>query len=322
MTETPTTFDTILSALQAEQVDFTRPYLQHFSDLEPRALKSLLEIWPRISLTRKHKLLEGLLSLLDSDTLVSFEELGRALLADSDPSVRAAAIQLLSESDDPKLVRSFIDIVQKDPVNSPRLAAIERLGEFVMLGELEELPAGEHRAAESALLAVANGEDQPVLRRKALEALGYSGRPEVQTLIESAYRRQDPEWVASALVAMGRSSDERWEESVLGMLLNDDPRIRLAAVESSGALSLDAAGPILLSVLEDEEEEGVTAAAVWSLSQIGGEEARLYLQSLLDQAADPEQTAFLEDALDNLAFTDELNSFELMAYDPEEIDED
>jgi hypothetical protein len=52
---------------------------------------------------------------------------------------------------------------------------------------------------------------------------------------------------------------------------------------------------------------------------------RLYLQNLLDNLEDDDdQAAFLEEALDNLAFTEDLASFDLLAYDadPDEIDLD
>jgi glutathionylspermidine synthase len=71
-------------------------------------------------------------------------------------------------------------------------------------------------------------------------------------------------------------------------------------------------------MLEDEEDQAVTTAALWSMSQIGGEEIRIYLQSLLDKAEDDAQIEFLEDALDNLTFTEDQERFSLIALDPDE----
>jgi len=320
--ELRTPFQFILNTLREEDKDFPRPLLQRFSDLDPASLKAFLQTWPDLTLKRKKLFLASLLSLLDSDTLVSFDALGRALLSDPDAVVRAGALRLLSESDDPKLIPVFIDILQKDPEIQPRTAAAILLGEFVMLGELEELPHEQQRFTEQALLSVAAGGEPAELQRGAIEALGYSSRPEVEALIASAFHRQDPDWIKSAIVAMGRSNDERWEDDVLGMLLNEDLLIRRAAVEAAGQLSIDDAGPILIRLLEDEDDEQVISAAVWSLSEIGGEDARIYLQSMLDRATDPEQIDFIEDALDNLTFTDEMNQFDLMAYDPETDDEE
>jgi HEAT repeat protein len=308
---------TALQTLLVEGKPLTAAMLQQFSDLDPDSLKQLLANWSSMSHKRKLELLGKLAALLDSNTLVSFEDLGRALLSDPEAGVRAGALRLLAESDDHHLIPDLIRILQSDPSVEPRLEAATLLGEFVLLGELEELAEAPRTDVVEALLAVEAGEEPSALRRRALEGLGYSSRLEVHTLIESASRRQDPEWVASALVAMGRSSDERWEEEVIGTLLSEDARIRLAAAEAAGELGLQSARPILLNMLEDEEDEAVTAAAVWSLSQIGGEDVRVYLQSMLDQTDDEEQVRFLEDAIDNLTFTEDLEKFDLMSYDPD-----
>ena len=120
---------------------------------------------------------------------------------------------------------------------------------------------------------------------------------------------------------MGRSADERWEEEVVGMLMSPEPAVQLAAVQAAGELGLGSAGPILLKLLEDEEDPGLIEAAIWSLSQIGGEDARVYIESVLDLAEDDEQVEFLEDALENLAFTEDLERFDLMAFDKGEDEE-
>ncbi|MBI5841363.1 MAG: HEAT repeat domain-containing protein [Chloroflexi bacterium] len=319
-----TSFQTILDSLIDTQKDFPSRYLSYFSDIDPASLKLLLETWPRVKPTRKLVLLEKLLSLLDSDTLVSFDDLGRALLTDADPGVRARAIRLLAECDDPKLVPTFIKILKDDSELEPRLEAATLLGEFVMLGELEELPEKLHHDAEDILLAIESGDNPPSLRRRALESLGFSERPEVTTVIESAFNREDPEWAASALLAMGRSSDDRWEDEVVGMLLNEDPRVRLAAVEAAGELRLASARAILLKMFEDEDDDAVASAIIWSLSQVGGEDVRIYLLNLLDQAEDDELTAYLEEALENLEFTEGLEQFDLLALDSDDdlLDDD
>jgi hypothetical protein len=78
----------------------------------------------------------------------------------------------------------------------------------------------------------------------------------------------------------------------------------------------------LLQLLEEEFDEAIAGAAIWSLSQIGGEGVRLYLQNLLDKVVDDDnQAAFLEEALDNLAFTEDMTSFDLLALDADQLDE-
>jgi HEAT repeat protein len=317
MNTDPIPFQSVLDALLDEKKQFPRTYLREFSDIGSRELKSLLDVWPRVALSRKQLLLEELKILADADTIVSFDDFARALLSDPDSTVRTRAISLLAESEDLKLVPTYLDMLKDDSDVSVRREAANVLNLFVDLGELEEIPENIYHQVEDALLAAANSEDDVRVRRTALESLGYSSRPEVMTLIESAYQREDPNWQASALYAMGRSADDRWTEDVLNSLVNDDDRIRRAAVRAAGELSIKSAGPILLRILAEEEEEGIVSAAIWSLSQIGGEDARIFLQNLLDQAEDEDQIEFLEDALDNLAFTEDLDRFDLLTYDPD-----
>ena len=316
----PVLFQHVVDSLLDPQ-DFPRGYLRYFSDIDPVSLKLLLDAWPGVSPERKRTLLEQLEQIAEEDTLVSFEDLARALLDDPDAAIRMRAIRLLLESSDPKLVPSYIEILRTDESEITRAEAATALGEYIMLGELEEIPGDKHALAEDALLQVVGGEDVPAVRRRALESLGYSSRPEVATLIDSAFKRQDPDWKASALFAMGRSSDDRWQDPVLQMILSDNPIIRLAAVRAAGELSLGLARSLLITLLDDEDEDEVISAAIWSLSQIGGEDARTLLESLAAEAEDDDVIAYLEDALENLAFTEDLERFDLLSFDPEDFDD-
>jgi len=327
MNTTPTSFQSVLDALVSDRKEFPRRYLQEFSDIGPLELKTVLDVWPQVKPSRKLTLLEELRILSDTDTLVSFDDFARALLSDPEPEVRTRAIRLLDECEDPKVVPSYLDMLKNDPDINVRIAAANALHLFVDLGELEEIPENVYHEVENALLASAASEDDVRIRRAALESLGYSSRPEVTTLIDSAFHRADPAWQASSLVAMGRSADNRWDEEVLRSLVHVDDRIRKAAVQAAGELSLKSARTILLKMLGEEEDDQILSAVIWSLSQIGGEDVRTYLENLLDALEeDDEQIAFLEEALDNLAFTEDLDRFDLLAVDPDEdlteIDED
>ena len=310
------TFQNVLDHLLDSKKDIPRSHLSHYSDLDPKSLRLFLDVWPSVKPARKLLLLNELAANLETDNIVSYEDIGRALLDDADGEVRARALLLLAESNDPKLASKLTDILLNDSELAPRMEAANLIGEFILLGELEELSEDIQRKAEDALIKVIKSEDNPTLRKNALEALGYSSRIEIIMLIESAFERTDPTWVASALRAMGRSHDERWLEDVIGKLLDDDPRIKFAAVEAAGELNIQDAGPILLKMLEDEEEDDdVIAAAIWSLSQIGGDDARVYLLHLIEQTDDETLTEYLEEALENLDFIEELNKFDLLLLD-------
>ncbi len=310
-------FQYVIDGLLEKSKPFPKKYLSYFSDIDPASLKLLLEAWPRISLTRKRILLDELDALLSEDTIVSFDDLARALLNDPDAPVRVAAIRLLAECEDVKLLPTYEKILAHDPDPEARAEAANVLNLFVDLVELDEIPEAAGHRAEEALLAATRDGDASV-RRRALESLGYSSRPEVPPLIEAAYARTDPDWLVSALTAMGRSSDERWSEQVVRMLLDDNREVRLAAVRAAGELNLSAARLPLLRLLDEEDDSEIISAGIWSLSQIGGDDVRTYLENLLDRADHDDELAFIEDALANLSFTEDLETFELLAFDPDD----
>jgi HEAT repeat protein len=109
---------------------------------------------------------------------------------------------------------------------------------------------------------------------------------------------------------------------VVSKLLDEDPRIRFAAAEAAGELNIEAAAPIMLQMLEDEEEDDdVISATIWSLSQIGGEDARIYIVNLIENTEDEDLVAFLEDALENLDFNEEMDKFDLLTLDEDDLED-
>jgi HEAT repeat protein len=317
-------FQTVLDYLLDSTKDIPQNHLKFYSDLDPKSLTSFMDVWRGVKPERKLSLLDALLARYDSDTAVSYEEIGRALLNDADAEIRARAIRLLAEADDPYLTDSFVEILLHDADLAPRLEAATLLGEFVLLAELDKLNGALQQKIEKALVTIVSSNDDSSLRKRALEALGYSSNVELMGLIESAYERADPTWVASALRAMGRShDDERWHEDVISRLLDEDLRIRFAAVEAAGELLIEEANPIIIQMLEDEEEDDdVAAAAISALSEIGGEDARVYLVNLIENTEDEDILEYLESALENLNFNEELNKFDLLDLDEDNPDDE
>jgi hypothetical protein len=321
MNDQTASFQTVLDSLLAPGRDFPRIYLGHFSDIQPLELQSVLDIWERINLSRKLSLLEGLEALAAKDTLVSFDDFARSILDDPEPSVRVRALRLLDECDDVKLIPTYLGMLKDDPDVGVRAEVANVLNLFADLGELEEIEEEAYEEVHSALLESARGEEDARVRRRAIESLGWSSHPEVIALVESGFEQPETEWKVSALIAMGRSANDIWEDRILRSLLDADDKIRRAAVVSAGSLALKSARIPLLRMLEGEDAEEVITAAIWSLSQIGGEDVDTYLETLLAQAEDDDLIAFLEEALDNLAFTEDMDRFDLLAIDPDEIDD-
>lgn len=317
----------VLAALLDQQSPFPPAYLHSFSDLEGKDLAAFRSVWLQVNPTRRFTLLEDLEELAEADTLVSFDNVARQVLSDPDARVRTMAIRLLWESDDPHLATVFMNMLNEDADSSVRAAAASALGRFIYLGEIEELSEEILHAVEDNLLRVVNSQEDDLVRRRALEALGYSGRAEVPALIRQAYNHEDTDWLATALFAMGRSADKVWEADVKRMLRHPRQNVQLEAVRAAGELELESTRRILLDLLEEEVlDEEVRTAVVWSLSQIGGEEVRERLEELLDETDDDEEIEILENALDNLTFTEDtgmygLFNFHQLGETTEEIDD-
>jgi HEAT repeat protein len=311
-------FKSVLEALLDNSRPFPARHLNHFSDLKPDDLKALLKIWPQVAPRRKQALLEDLEELAEADTLTSFEDLARPLLTDADPQVRVLAMRLLWECEDPRLAPVYLEILNRDEDPAARAAAATALGLFVYLGELEQIPAALHRQVEEDLLQATASAPETLVRRRALEALGASSRHEVPPLIEAAYAEQSPDWVVSAIYAMGRSADDRWEQQVLANLRNPHDEIRIESIRAAGELELKATWPVLLEALDDEEDLEARRALVWALSKIGGEGVRSRLEELLETEPDDEEVEFVEEALDNLAFNESTGLFDLFDFEPDD----
>jgi hypothetical protein len=65
----------------------------------------------------------------------------------------------------------------------------------------------------------------------------------------------------------------------------------------------------------------VRFAAIWALSQIGGKEVKEVLDALLEASEDEDETAFIEEAIDNLFLTEMAADFDLLnVTENEELD--
>ncbi len=302
-------FHQVLAALLDDSNVFPPTYLHQFSDLEGTDLEALKTVWSQINPRRRFALLEDLENLAESDTLVSFESLGRFALQDEDPHVRRTAIRVLWEAEDPSLASVFLKMLD-DPDVNVRATAAGALGQFVYMGELEELPGEILRQVENRLLKVIKGNDDELVRRRALEAMGFSGRPEVPPLLREAYQREDTKWLSSVLFAMGRSADEAWAPEVNRMLRHPNTEVQTEAVRAAGELELSSAQRTLLKMLDDDlQETELRNAIIWALSKIGGEEVREVFEDLVEKTEDEEEAEFMEQAMQNLYFTNDMGIY-------------
>jgi hypothetical protein len=314
-------FHKLVDALLDVETHFHPRYLYRLSDLEPDELDMLEEIWQRVPLWRRQELMKDLEHLGSLNDLLSFEAVGRHAIRDEDPQVRNFAVGVLREFETRDLVPLFLNLMESDSDVDVRASAASALGRFVYLCEIDKLSDETRVEIENRLLRLIQSNEVSKVRRRALESLGYSGHPEVPGLISTAFSSGKKAWMASALLAMGRSVDERWEEQVTQMLDNKFPSLRVEAARASGELELKDAAPRLLELLDDSDE-GVRRASMWSLSQIGGEGVREALEELLVEAEEEEEIRLLETALDNLSFTEGTQSFSLFDFPVDEVEDE
>ena len=315
-----TTFEDAVAQLRDETNSISHETLAFFSDIAKHQLELLKTNWNELTLTRRQEFVGRLKGELETNTLLSFDTLARWLLQDQDAYIRANAIRLLYEYERENIVPDLLSIAQNDPETEPRAEAITALSTFVLQGELEEISAKSMKQIEDVLLALVSSSEKTELRQRALESLGYSSNPAVARVIKEAWLRDIPMWKASALFAMGRSNDDNWCDDVLQSILHENEIVRLAAVKAAGELELDDARPLLLKLLEEEQDEEVFNALIWSLSQIGGEDVREYFLSLLDQYEEDEeaQIDYIEEALENLDFTEDMQDFDFLSFDADD----
>lgn len=299
----------LIDALLDESSPLNPRFLYRMSDLEGQDLQVVVHNWSRIPLWRRQALMEDLNLLAETDYLLSFESVGRLALLDQDAQVRFGGIQTLMTCECFKLdlASIFMELAENDPDESVRAIAASALGPFVYQGELDQVPEDLKLDIEDRLMNIVKSEDQAQVRQRALEALGFSGREEVAELIEDNYQLDNPEWVASAIYAMGRSADERWKPYILEKVDHPRANIRVEAVRAAGELGLQAVRRKLLRYIDEGSPE-LREVSIWSLSQIGGEGIQEKFIHEIRNAETDDEINFLEQALENLAFNSEENA--------------
>jgi hypothetical protein len=279
----------------------------------------MAETWPQIAPIRRQRLLEDLESLADSNYLVNFDEIFKLGLRDTVPHCRMISIRGLWENEEPAIGEEFVRLLTSDPDKDVRAQAANGLGKYIYLGEMEEIQESLYEKIKSLLIETVSGSHPEAIRRRALEAAGFATDKRVSALIEEAYSKNKEDWLLSALVAMGRSANSQWVPQIIENLPHESSHIRLEAAQAAGLLAAQETVPHLLQLIDDPEKD-VRQAAIWSLSEIGGMDARAALEELLKISKDEEEIDFLEEALDNLDVTDAVIEFDFLNLSEEDLE--
>ncbi len=281
-------------------------YLYALSGITHDQLERFRQVWPTIERARRRLVMRSLVELVEHSFEVNFDPIFLLAMADEDSEVRAAAIDGLWENEDQALIGPLVHLLRADEAANVRAAAAIALGRFVLLGELEEIDRAPAMLAEEALLETIHqaGEDLEV-RRRAVEAIAYSGEAGVREIIEAAYYDEDEKMQASALFAMGRSADPYWRKLLLKELRNPNSELRFEAARACGELEISLAVPHLARMAFEDADREVQGAAVWALGRIGGREARAALEACC-QSDDEVLIQAATDALDEMDLMGEI----------------
>ncbi|MFQ5855641.1 MAG: HEAT repeat domain-containing protein [Anaerolineae bacterium] len=257
-----------------------------------------------------------------------------AYLEDEDPEVRVRAVECLWEYPEPAYIDVLMNLAETDPSERVRERALSGLGRYIYEGEMAdydfdfgpyddllregELPQADFERVRDYLLAVVKDESRPLdVRRRAIEAISFIHEPEILNIIEQAFHHPHNMMKVSAVFAMGRNGNRRWEDYVLEALYSPVPEIEYEAVRAAGEMPLERANRYLMHLAEGADDKDLRIAAIWSLGQIGHEMSFLLLDELqLDLDKDIREVA--EAAMDEWMLFSQLSELD----DEDFLDED
>ncbi len=251
--------------------------LYYLSNLHTEEAERVCEVWRELPTDLRLELTSWLVEMAEADFTLNFSAIFRLAMNDEDARVREAAIDGLWEEEDVRLVPGLAQRLREDESTNVRAAAAKSLGRYILLGELEKIRPKPRRTAYQALLEAYQARDEDAeVKRRALESLAYVSDDTVVASIQEAYASSTEKVRASAVFAMGRSADTRWEQEVKQELFSTNPEMRYEAARACGKLQLSEAVSMLEELTEDADVE-VQQAAIWALGQVGGDRARQIL---------------------------------------------
>ena len=275
--------------------------LADISDLSRSQVAEFHAAWNDLSPSRRLELIIVMVEQAETNIHLIFHAVLRACLTDDDAQVRRLAIEGLWEDERVNLVPLLCGLLTHDSSDDVRSTAATALGRFVLLGVLGDIAEEPARQAEAALhLAWERSDETVSVRRRVLESLAPTDTADVHVLIGDAYYSDNELMRQSAIFAMGRSANPRWNKIVLAELNSRDPALRFEAAEAAGEMAIRAAVQPLIQRLDDPDKD-VREAATLALGKIGGPAARRALRALA--AGDDERLAeAAAEALEELLF--------------------
>ena len=318
------TLDDALAELTSDSDNLPSPnVLYGLSGLSVEDMARLRPVWSTLDATYRRILMQMLVDASESNFELSYDAIGHENLNADQAEVRQAAIELLWEDESLPLMNQLIRMAENDEHVLVRAEAAKALGRFVLLGEVGDLPEAETQRAQTTLLNILGRDNEAVdVRRYALESIANCTRTEVTRLIDKAYKSEDDDLRASAIVAMGRTCDSRWENIILRELEDGEGDIQLESVRAAGELQLDEAVPHIVKLLADvDDNRDLLETIIWALGEIGGKQASRTLD-LLSERAEEENDEDLITLIDDAIGSASIASGDFTMLDFSNVDEE
>jgi HEAT repeat protein len=295
----------------------SEPLLFGIADLTESDVEKIEPVFKSLDVTTRRILLQMMVDASDSDPRLIYNEFGLMALNDSDGEVRRVAVEILEDSESGYVMNRMIRLAQQDKSLDVRAEATRVLGNFVLLGEVGDLSEDKFTRVQECVINILNDEREDLdVRRRALESIANSSHEIVAPAIESAYQSDDSRLRISAVVAMGRTADERWESTVMQELINtNNDEMRYEAARAAGELQIQEAVTHLGRLLADEDREG-QEIAINALGEIGNRESIRMLNIAMEQAEAAEDDDMI-DIIEAAQANASLLSGKLMLFDNE-----
>ena len=242
------------------------------------------KMWRVLDADRRTSISERLIAIADEDVEMEFSLAFRIGLRDADARVRLAAARGLWEESSPDVITPLVQALRSDVDVAVRAAAARSLGHFLYASEIDRLSAARGREIYDALLVtLRRTADESPLYQRALESIAYHNSVDVDFFLRSAIAADDAGLKLSAVIGMGRSNNQEYQELVRNELHHVSPHVRREAARAAGELEdVDAVRD--LAELIDDPEQSVREAALEALAQVGSLEAKRIIESVIASA--------------------------------------
>lgn len=307
----------LMYRIATDKNPFTDAELQLLSDADSRDIRAIMPLWSDIPEDKKRNFLDELYAKYENDTRVNYENFAIALLDDPSDLVKILGLLLLGENNQSKVADLVLRMATNSKDEDVQVGAISRLGHYIELFVNQEMAWPASKNVFDFLLSTAQDPNNRIAQA-ALKSLATFDDPILDDLIGKAFAHKESSWQEAAVYAAGKMSDQQWLGNILNALQHPDIDVRLAAVLVCGNNMISVARQPLIEMLDDEDNDEIFHNIVWSLSCIGGEDVRTVIEAIIAETEEELEIEMLEEALENLSLTEEMEQFDLFKFDADD----